>query len=112
MTQAAGRHPMRLERTGTTLLVVNIQERLFPGMDAEHRAEGMHHVKLLATTGRGVGLPTLVTEQYPKGLGHTLPELQDILGPEVKPIAKVAFSCGEVETVQGGLQRAATRAVV
>lgn len=103
---------MRLERTGTTLLVVNIQERLFPAMDADHREEVMHNVKILATTARRLGLPTLVTEQYPKGLGHTLPELQDILGAEVKPIAKVAFSCGEVEAVQAGLQRAATRAVV
>ena len=112
MTQAAGRHPMRLERVGTTLVVVNLQERLFPAMDADHREEVMRNVKILATAARRLGLPTLVTEQYPKGLGHTLPELQDTLGPGVEPIAKVAFSCGAVDLVQSGLKKSATRAVV
>ena len=112
MSQAAGRHPMRLERTGTTLLVANFQERLFPAMDADHREEVMRNVKILASAARRLGLPILLTEQYPKGLGHTLPELQDTLGPGVEPIPTVAFSCVEVEAVRAGLARAATRAVV
>jgi len=35
----------------------------------------------------------VATVQYPKGLGHTLPELRDTLGPEVQPVPKVNFSC-------------------
>jgi len=84
---------MTLPRQGTTLVIVDVQERLFPAMDADHREEVMRNIKILATTARRLGLPVIATEQYPKGLGHTLPELRDTLGPEVQPVPKVNFSC-------------------
>jgi len=112
MTEATGAHPMRLERPGTTLLIADMQERLFPNMDADHREEVVRNVKILATTARRLGLPTLVTEQCPEALGHTLPELHEALGAPVSAIAKVAFSCGAVEAVQAGLRQSATRTVV
>ena len=80
---------MVLPRQGTTLLIVDVQERLFPAMDADHREEVMRNIKILVTTARRLGLPVVATEQYPKGLGHTLPELRDTLGPEVQPVRKV-----------------------
>ena len=112
MTDGAATHPMRLERAGTTLLVADVQERLFPAMDADHREEVMRNIKILATAARRLSLTTLVTEQYPKGLGHTLPELRETLGAAVEPIAKVAFSCGGVEAVQAALAKGGTRAIV
>jgi nicotinamidase-related amidase len=108
---STGAHPMRLERTGTTLLVVDVQDRLFPTMDTDHREEVVRNLKILATAARRLGLPTLVTEQCPETLGHTLPELRDALG-EVETATKVAFSCGPVEAVQAGLRRSGARAVV
>ena len=112
MTGGAPTHPMRLERAGTSLLVVDVQERLFPAMDADHREEVMRNIKVLATAARRLSLATVVTEQYPKGLGHTLPELRDTLGAGVEPIAKVDFSCAEVEPVRAALEKAGTRAIV
>jgi nicotinamidase-related amidase len=38
-------------------------------------------------------IPMLVTEQYSKGLGSTLPYLQQKLGKNYKPIEKLEFSC-------------------
>ncbi len=108
---STGAHPMRLERPGTTLLVVDVQERLFPTMDADHREEVVRNLKILATAARRLGLPTLVTEQCPETLGHTLPELRDALGP-VETVTKVAFSCGAVEAAQAGLRRSGAHAVV
>src|SRR5574337_274540 len=89
-------HPMRLTREGSTLVVVDVQERLFAAMDAEHREEVVKNIKVLALAARRLGLPILVTEQYPKGLGHTLPELREALG-SVEPLEKVAFSCCDAE---------------
>ena len=43
-------HPMTLPREGTTLLIVDVQERLFPAMDADHREEVMRNIKVLVAT--------------------------------------------------------------
>ena len=105
-------HPMTLSREGTTLLIVDVQERLFPAMDADHREEVMRNVKILAATARRLHLPVVATEQYPKGLGHTLPELREALGPEIQPVPKVSFSCWGAEEVRTRLKAAGTRRVI
>lgn len=74
------------------LVVVDVQERLFNVMDAERRDEMIANVKILATAARRLGVPVVVTEQYPKGLGATLPELRTLLG-DAAPLVKTAFSC-------------------
>lgn len=112
MTQAHAVHPMRLERDGTILGVVDVQERLFPAMDADHREEVMRNIKVLVTAARRLGVPIVVTEQYPKGLGHMLPELREVLGPEVEPIPKTTFSCHGAEPVGAHLAAAGARRVV
>jgi len=105
-------HPMTLPREGTTLVIVDVQDRLFPAMDADHREEVMRNIKILATAARRLRLPVVVTEQYPKGLGHTLPELIETLGPDVRPVPKVNFSCWGVEEVRARLRAAGTRRVI
>src|SRR3990172_13033517 len=85
-------HPMTLAREGTALLIVDVQDRIFPPMDADHREEVMRNIKVLAATARRLHLPVVMTEQYPKGLGHTLPELRETLGPEIQAVPKVTFS--------------------
>ncbi len=105
-------HPMTLPREGTTLLIVDVQERLFPAMDADHREEVMRNIKVLAATARRLRLPVVATEQYPKGLGHTLRELSEALGPDVQPVPKVSFSCWIAEDVRARLKAAGTRRVI
>jgi len=112
MPEGGTPHPMRLDRSGTTLLVVDVQERLFPAMDADHREEVMRNIKILAASARRLGLPTIATEQCAKELGHTLPELRDTLGAGVETVAKVTFSCGAVAAVRTAFARAGTRSVV
>lgn len=105
-------HPMTLTREGTTLVIVDVQERLFPAMDADHREEVMRNIKILAAAARRLQLPVVATEQYPKGLGHTLRELRDALGPEIEPVPKVSFSCWGVEEVRVRLGAVRTRRVI
>lgn len=104
-------HSMRLTREGSTLVVVDVQERLFAAMDAEHREEVVRNLKVLAATARRLSLPIVVTEQYPKGLGHTLPELREALGP-IEPLEKVTFSCCDTEGFSARLKAAKTRQVI
>jgi nicotinamidase-related amidase len=74
------------------LVVVDVQERLFNAMDAERRDDMVANVKILVSAARRLDVPVLVTEQYPKGLGRTLPELRALLG-DTPPFEKTAFSC-------------------
>ena len=105
-------HPMTLTRERTVLAVLDVQERLFHAMDADHREEVMRNIKVLAAAARRLRIPILVTEQYPKGLGHTLDELKTTLGPGVEPIEKVTFSCCGVEPFRARLKATGARHVV
>jgi len=79
-----------LKRDRVTLVIVDIQERLAPAMKVKDKivANTVH----LIEAAKLLKLPLLVTEQYPKGLGRTIPEISETL-PEYAPIEKIAFSC-------------------
>lgn len=82
----------KLDRQRAAVLVVDVQDRLAPAMPEEILARVVKYSKALIAAGKELGLPVLATEQYPKGLGATLPELAEML-PE-KPLQKLHFSCG------------------
>jgi nicotinamidase-related amidase len=91
---AASNSERRSTMAQPVLVVTDVQERLFGAMDAERRDEMVRNLKILLTAARRLGAPVVVTEQYPKGLGRTLPELRVLLG-EAPAIEKTAFSaCG------------------
>jgi nicotinamidase-related amidase len=103
--------PISLTRESTLLLVVDVQERLFAAMDPEHREGMVKNIKILAASAQQLGLPLLVSEQYPKGLGRTLPEIVGALGP-VEPVEKIAFSCCGAEGFWERLRATGRRQVV
>jgi nicotinamidase-related amidase len=80
----------------SVLTVVDVQERLFNAMDAERRDDMVANVKILVAAARRLGVPILVTEQYPKGLGRTLPELKALLG-DATAFEKTVFSCADAD---------------
>src|SRR5882762_824251 len=109
---ASASHSMVLEREHTALIVIDVQERLFPAMDSDHREEVMRNLKVLAAAAQRLQLPILATEQYPKGLGHTLPEMKAALPTGLEPIEKVAFSCWGVEAFRSRLTASGARHVL
>ncbi len=80
---------MLIQARTSTLLIIDIQERLFPAIHAN--ASVLEHSAWLLGIARRLGVPVLATEQYPKGLGPTLPALRDELD-EGELLEKVAFS--------------------
>lgn len=81
------------DRSDTILVVVDVQERM---MKAIHDAENViDRVSRLVRGCRALGIPVLVTEQYPKGLGATVPEVQEALGEDYKPLEKLSFSAAK-----------------
>jgi nicotinamidase-related amidase len=78
--------------TGSTLLmVIDIQEKLCKAMDKEILSKHIGNASVLLEAARELGVPVLVTEQYPAGLGATLPELKEMISNA--PLEKMSFSC-------------------
>jgi nicotinamidase-related amidase len=80
------------EQGRAALAVIDIQERLAPAMPPEALAAVLRNTRILIETAKELKIPIIVTEQYPKGLGQTVPEIAAAL-EGVKRIEKVAFSC-------------------
>jgi nicotinamidase-related amidase len=81
---------MRILKEESCGLVIDIQERLFPHI---HQREILEkNTEILIKGLRILEVPILVTEQYRKGLGLTIPSVQSAL-IEFNAIEKMAFSC-------------------
>ena len=74
----------------STLLIIDIQERILPVIH-QHDVIVENTIKLIKGF-KVLGLPIYYTEQYPKGLGETVPSIKDELKNK-EPIQKLSFSC-------------------
>ena len=81
---------MLMKADQSFLLVVDVQEKLAPVV-LEPEAAIAAVVTLVKAAGR-LGVPCLASEQYPKGLGRTVPAVASVL-PADSTHAKVHFSC-------------------
>lgn len=66
-----------LEREDTVLFVIDIQERLVPVM--KYKDQVIDNNKKLINAAKEMNIPVIATEQYPKGLGRTVPELLELI---------------------------------
>ncbi|OWY38466.1 hydrolase [Xenophilus sp. AP218F] len=81
---------MLMQRQQAGLLVVDIQEKLLP---AVFDAEGLlARAGWLLGVARDHALPVVFSEQYPRGLGATLPALREA-APQGRVVEKLHFSC-------------------
>lgn len=82
---------MRIRKENTSAVLIDIQEKLFPHIN--NHEELLERTIILIKGLDILGVPITVTEQYTKGLGHTLSEVQEALAESYKPIEKMSFSC-------------------
>jgi len=75
---------------GTLLLIIDVQGRLAENVYQPAVLES--NISKLIRACTILELPVLVTEQYPKGLGHTIDSLKELL-PKSDPVEKLSFSC-------------------
>jgi nicotinamidase-related amidase len=80
----------RLEPARAALVVVDLQERLLPAIHDRERVE--RNSVLLLRLAQELSLPVLLTTQYEKGLGPTVPGVL-ASAPGAQPIDKVSFGC-------------------
>ncbi len=81
---------LRIDRDDAICVAVDFQSRIFPAM---HDSEELGSTVVRFLSGmRVLGIPTLVTQQYTKGLGETIEPVAQAIG-EFAPIEKTTFSC-------------------
>ena len=81
----------KLDAEKAVLVVIDVQERLVPAMPEDIYLRLRNTVAMLVEFAGLLGLPVVTTEQYPKGIGHTVPELAAACNETV--IEKVSFGC-------------------
>jgi nicotinamidase-related amidase len=94
------RSPELMCRSDSALLVVDVQEKLVAAMGGAGRI--VWNVRRLIEGAETLGLPVAASEQYPQGLGPTVPELAPRLR---KRPAKLGFSCRELADLFADLRQ-------
>ncbi len=88
------RHPRLLRLEDAALVVIDLQEKL---VNMVHDREGLlKRAVLIIETAKACGIPMVMTEHYPQGLGYTVEEVKERL-PEYRPLIKRIFSCCGVD---------------
>jgi isochorismate hydrolase len=101
----------RIEREEAVLIIIDVQDVLMKKMNQEVGKNVIQNIRTLLTFAKEMAIPILMTEQYPKGLGKTVPEIKMELG-SILPIEKVSFSCCGVETFNIKLNRLGRKQVI
>jgi nicotinamidase-related amidase len=99
-----------LDPEKSALVIIDVQEKLAPAMDQNLYQQLVLHVNLLTEGFKALDLPIIATEQYPKGLGHTVKELNG--ATDQQRVEKIAFSCcGEADFIDS-LEQTGTKQVL
>jgi len=87
-----------LTQENTVLVLVDVQEKLARAM---HEKDALLESTVKLVQGAKIlGLPIVWTEQNPKGLGATVPEVAELLS-NISPVTKLSFSgCGETRFME------------
>jgi nicotinamidase-related amidase len=91
-----------LEPEHCALIVIDIQEKLLPPIFEKERL--VRNAQLLIRLAGVLKMPTLLSTQYSKGLGNTVPEVASLL-PEISPVEKQMFSCFGSDVFCSALKR-------
>jgi len=97
-------HAQLLDRKSAALVVLDLQAKLVPAIFEPQRV--IRNTQLLLRLARILGIPTVLTSHYTKGLGSIIPEIVEF-APGIEPIEKTSFGCfGEPDFLRQLKQRA------
>jgi nicotinamidase-related amidase len=100
-----------LNEKDTLLLVVDVQERLAPAMDPELYGPLIANMRRFGAARSVLDLPVLMTEQYPKGLGPTVPPIREAF-EGAGTLEKLSFSAMRDDGVAKALGESGRKSVV
>ena len=82
-----------LDRAKSRLLVIDLQEKFLPVIP--NMGDLLTRCRLLMQTAGLLGVPMNVTEQYPRGLGATIPQIRELLAADAEIPSKLRFSAAQ-----------------
>ncbi|HEY7535768.1 MAG TPA: hydrolase [Thermodesulfobacteriota bacterium] len=93
-----------IQRDSVSLIVIDMQEKLINAIPEEKRDITIKNSNILIEVAKTLNIPITTTEQYPKGLGPTIPEIKETIGDGFKPIEKLVFSCARSPEFKSALK--------
>ena len=91
-------------------MIIDVQEKLLNAVFNKTSLE--KKAVTIANTAKILGIPVIVTEQYPKGLGATVETLKEVLPENAQYFEKTAFSALENNDVLEALKNSGKKQVV
>lgn len=79
-----------LNKDETLLLIIDIQEKLSSIM--KHKKQVIDNTLILLEASKEMNMPVIITEQYPKGIGATVPEIKLKIDSDVEIFEKTSFT--------------------
>ncbi|MBN1118397.1 MAG: hydrolase [Bacteroidales bacterium] len=100
---------MRLNKENTIAVVIDMQEKLLPHMS--NKEQVFNNCLKIVKGLRILSVPIIVTQQYTKGLGNTVQEINQAIG-NFSYIEKLTFSCYREPSFIKILNRSSKRNVI
>ena len=100
---------MRILKEDTIAVMIDMQEKLAPHI--HEIEEVVANQKILVQGLQALEIPILATEQYRKGLGTTLADLNELLGT-TEPTEKMTFSCWDDQGFKAALKDSGKKSVI
>jgi len=93
------------------LLMIDIQEKLFQAMESNEQILLKKNAAILINTAAEFNIPLIITEQYRKGLGETIPELKQISGESLN-LEKIHFDCLKDEEIKKEIMKTVNKTII
>ena len=103
-------HKNTLDSEHSVLVIIDMQEA-FRSKISDF-AETSARIALVTHAAQLLKVPVVVTEQYPRGLGHTAGEIRAVLPSSLEVIEKSAFSSCGAQSFISELERTGARHVI
>lgn len=100
-----------IRREDTLLLMIDMQERLFIAMQEKIQEMLKKNSAILLKTADEMKIPVIVTEQYRKGLGTTIPELSSLCGGSPN-LEKLFFNCIKDDAIKQEITKSGKKSVI
>ena len=91
--------------------IVDIQDRLYRAMEPEFKNIFVKNAAILIETAKAFAMPIIVSEQYPKGLGKTIPEIDGHL-KDIPRFEKLFFSCYRENLIRERIEKQGKASVI
>lgn len=100
-----------INSSDSLLLIIDIQDRLFQAMEDKVQGVIKKNSAILIKTAAEFNIPMIITEQYRKGLGETIPELKEITSGCTN-LEKTYFNCMKDEQIKQDVLKTGKKTVI